>query len=145
MKDSAILISLQKFLEACRANDLKMVICFVDRAGHPHLLWRETGAWLGSLDIARRKAWTAVAFSGPKEDGALTTEDLAKMAQPGESLYGIDSTNTENIVIFGGGIPVYVDGKLHGAIGVSGSTVHNDIKMAKVAVNAYLEALKANK
>lgn len=62
------------------------------------------------------------------------------MAQPGEPLYGIQNTNQGRIVVFGGGIPVYLGGELAGAIGVSGSTVQDDIELAQVAVDALVEA-----
>lgn len=140
MKDAALLISLQRTLEASRADGLKMVVCFVDRAGHPHLLWRETGAWIGSLDLARRKAWTAVAFSGTTSQDGLSTQSIADMAQPGQPLYGIDATNNDNLTVIGGGLPIYVNNKLHGAVGVSGSDVENDIRIATTAVEAYLTA-----
>lgn len=140
MKTAAILLSLQEFLNACREQDLRMVICYADASGNPRMIWREDGAWLGSLDIAVNKAWTATAFSGPTSDGAMTTEALADMTQPGEPLYGLQNTNNNRVVIFGGGIPVYIDGRLHGSVGVSGSTVENDIAMAKIAVQSYLKA-----
>src|ERR1700743_857507 len=60
---------------------------------------RMDGAWLGSVDIAINKAWTARAFD-------MATQDLSKMAQSGKPLFGINSTNHERVVIFGGGIPV---------------------------------------
>jgi uncharacterized protein GlcG (DUF336 family) len=104
------------------------------------MIWRETDAWLGSLEIAQSKAWTVIAFSGPTEDQALTTEKIATMTQPGQPLYGLQNTNQGKVVIFGGGIPIYIKGKLHGSIGVSGSTVEDDINLAQVAVAAYIEA-----
>lgn len=117
-----------------------MVICYADRHGHTIMIWRETDAWLGSLEIAQSKAWTAIAFSGPTEEEALTTEKIAEMTQPGKPLYGLQNTNQGKVVIFGGGIPIYIKGRLHGAIGVSGSTVDVDIEMAQAAVKAYIEA-----
>jgi len=140
MKTSAVFNSLRAFLEACREANKRMVICYADRAGHTIMIWRETGAWLGSLEIAQSKAWTAIAFSGPTEEGALTTEKIATMTQPGQPLYGLQNTNQGKVVIFGGGIPIYVKGKLHGSVGVSGSTVDDDIEFAQKAVDAYLAA-----
>lgn len=143
MKDAAILISLQKFIDACRSAHLKMAICFVDRSGHMHMLWRETGAWLGSLDLARRKAWTSVAFSGPTPVEGRPTEEIMCMTQPGCALQGLDQSNDANISIVGGGIPIYINNKLHGAVGVSGSNVVNDIALANIAVQAYVDAFNA--
>ena len=140
MKTSSILSALNAFMEACRKRKLKMVIAFVDKGGNLKMLWRDDGAWLGSVDIAQNKAYTALAFSGPKEASALPTDKLGEMAQPGEPLYGIQNTNQGRIVVFGGGIPVYLGGELAGAIGVSGSTVQDDIELAQVAVDALVEA-----
>ena len=139
MKTASILHSLTAFLEAVRKDNKSLVICYADRAGHTQLLWRETDAWLGSLDVAQNKAWTAIAFSGVTSDKGLTTEALSKLTQPGEPLYGLQNTNSGRVVIFGGGIPIYQDNKLVGSIGVSGSTVEDDIKYCKIAVDAYLE------
>jgi uncharacterized protein GlcG (DUF336 family) len=140
MKTPAIFHSLRTFLDACREANKRMVICYADRSGHTIMIWRETDAWLGSLEIAQSKAWTVIAFSGPTEDQALTTEKIATMTQPGQPLYGLQNTNQGKVVIFGGGIPIYIKGKLHGSIGVSGSTVEDDINLAQVAVAAYIEA-----
>ena len=138
MKHNQIFLSLQEFVQACRKDQKLMVICYADRAGNPILTYRMSGAWLGSLDIAQGKAYTAVAFSGPTEDQALPTADLAELAPPGKPLYGIESTNKGRLVVFGGGIPVYENGQLTGAIGVSGSTVDDDVKFAELAVKALL-------
>lgn len=139
MKTASILHSLSVFLEAIRKDKKSLVICYADRSGHTQLLWRETDAWLGSLDVAQNKAWTAIAFSGTTKDSGLSTEALSKLTQPGESLFGLQNTNAGRVVIFGGGIPIYQDDKLVGSIGVSGSTVEDDIKYCEIAVQAYLE------
>ena len=67
----------------------------VDAGGGRVAHVRMDGAWLGSVDIAVAKAWTARAFDMP-------TEKLGKMAQSGKPLFGSDSTNHEKVVIFGG-------------------------------------------
>lgn len=137
MKHEQVFRSLQRFLEQCKADGKRFVICYVDRAGNTILLYRMPGAWLGSVEIARGKAYTAIAFSGPGEDEALTTEGLSELVQPGQPLYGIGDTNNGRLVVFGGGIPVYEDGKLVGAIGVSGSSVEDDVRYCELAVTAY--------
>lgn len=55
MKTSSILSALNAFMEACRKRKLKMVIAFVDKGGNLKMLWRDDGAWLGSVDIAKTK------------------------------------------------------------------------------------------
>ena len=57
--------------------------------------------------------------------------------QPGESLYGLQLTNNQRIVPFGGGFPIIVDGQVVGAVGVSGGTVEEDMSIAKAAVDAF--------
>ena len=62
-------------------------------------------AWLGSVEIAIDKAWTARAFD-------MTTEALSHLAQEGQQGFGINTTNRCRVEIFGGGVPVTVDGKV---------------------------------
>ena len=73
-------------------------LAVVDAGGNLVAHVRMDGAWLGSIDIAIHKAWTARAFDMP-------TEDLAKMAQSGKPLFGINTTNHDKVVVFGGGGP----------------------------------------
>jgi uncharacterized protein GlcG (DUF336 family) len=87
------------------------------------------GAWLGSIDIAIRKARTARLFD-------METAKLGKMSQPGEPLYGIEQSNG-GLISFGGGIPIQDGaGNVIGAIGASGSTVDNDVKIAQAGLSA---------
>jgi uncharacterized protein GlcG (DUF336 family) len=105
-------------------------IAVVDAGGGLIAHVRMDGAWLGSVDISINKAWTARAFD-------MATEDLAKMAQSGKPLFGIDSTNHEKVVIFGGGVPLKAGDVVVGALGASGGTVDQDLKVAKAAVSAF--------
>jgi uncharacterized protein GlcG (DUF336 family) len=91
---------------------------------------RMDGAWLGSIDISIQKAWTARAFDMP-------TQDLAKMAQSGKPLFGINSTNHDRVVIFAGGLPVKRGEVVIGAVGASGGTVEQDEKVVEAAVTAF--------
>jgi uncharacterized protein GlcG (DUF336 family) len=88
---------------------------------------RMDGAWLGSVDIAINKSWTARAFD-------MSTDDLSHLAQSGQQGFGINTTNGSRVVIFGGGIPVKRDGVVIGAVGASGGSVEQDIEIAKAAV-----------
>ncbi|HEY0747720.1 MAG TPA: heme-binding protein [Steroidobacteraceae bacterium] len=105
-------------------------IAVVDAGGGLIAHARMDGAWLGSIDISIHKAWTARAFD-------MATEDLAKMAQSGKPLFGIQNTNHEKVVIFGGGAPVKVGDTVVGAVGASGGTVDQDLKVAQAAVSAF--------
>ena len=107
-------------------------LAMVDAGGELIAHVRMDGAWLGSVDIAINKAWTARAFD-------MATEDLAQMAQSGKPLFGIDSTNHDRVVIFGGGAPVKVADVLVGAVGASGGTVDQDVKVLKAALAGFAE------
>jgi uncharacterized protein GlcG (DUF336 family) len=107
-----------------------MNIAVVDVGGNLVAFERMDKAWLGSVNIAINKAYTAVAFN-------MTTEDLGKESQVGKSLFGIHATNNGQLVIFGGGIPLKKKGELVGAIGVSGGAVPQDIEVAKAGVKNF--------
>lgn len=124
-----------------KSEDLNtlMDIAIVDHTGELLHFTRMPGAWVGSIKISQAKAYTAFAFSGDKDkQGPLSTAELGKLAQPGEPLFGIQNSNLDKeIIIFGGGIPLYKDGILVGAVGISGSTVDNDVKVAKASVKGF--------
>jgi uncharacterized protein GlcG (DUF336 family) len=108
-------------------------IAVVDAGGGLIAHARMDGAWLGSIDISIHKAWTARAFD-------MATEDLAKMAKSGKPLFGIQNTNHEKVVIFGGGTPVKDGDTVIGAVGASGGTVDQDLKVVEAAVLSYQAA-----
>lgn len=107
-----------------------MVISIVDEGGNLIAVHRMDDAWLASIDIAQNKAWTSVALKMP-------TSNLEEATVPNAELYGLNTTNQGRIVVFGGGIPLEKDGKVIGAVGVSGSTVDHDVQVAQAAVNAF--------
>lgn len=115
-----------------KAAELKIPynIAVVDAGGALISHVRMDGAWLGSIDISINKAFTARAFD-------MSTDELSKASQSGESLFGINTTNADKIVIFGGGMPVKVNGAVIGAVGASGGSVENDIKVVQAAVAAF--------
>ena len=81
------------------------------------------GAYIASYDIAVNKTFTSAGLK-------MSTAELANLSQPGQPLYGIQHTNEGKIVIFGGGEPLEIDGKIIGAIGVSGGTAEQDTMLA---------------
>jgi uncharacterized protein GlcG (DUF336 family) len=105
-------------------------IAVVDAGGGLIAHARMDGAWLGSVDIAINKAWTARAFD-------MSTDDLSHLAQSGQQGFGINTTNDSRVVIFGGGIPVKRDGVVIGAVGASGGSVAQDIAVAKAALAGF--------
>lgn len=107
-----------------------MNIAVVDAGRELKAFSRMDDAWLGSIDIAINKAYTAASFR-------LSTQDLASMAQPnGGSLYGIHVTNDSRVVIFAGGIPFHTGNDFVGAIGVSGGSVDQDQQVAEAGARA---------
>ena len=104
-------------------------IAVVDAGGSLVAHVRMDGAWIGSVDISIKKAYTARAFD-------LPTADLAENAQPGGQFYGIDASNNGRIMIFAGGVPLQADGKVVGAVGVSGGQGEQDQEVAKAAAAA---------
>lgn len=107
-----------------------MNIALVDEGNNLLAFVRMPGAWLGSIDIAQGKAYSARAFDMP-------TEDLGKASQPGEPLFGIHASNHGKIIIFAGGIPLKEGERVVGAIGVSGGTVDQDQEVAEAGVAAF--------
>lgn len=110
-------------------------IAVVDAGGQLIAFVRMDDAWLGSIDIAIHKAFTARAFD-------MSTEDLGAMATPRKPLFGIQNTNDDKVVIFGGGAPIKHGGVVIGAVGASGGTVDQDIEVVEAAIRA-LEAEEA--
>lgn len=109
--------------------DTKMNIAVVDRGNNLKAFLRMDGAWLGSIDIAVKKARTANSFDMP-------TGDIGELSQPGGPLFNIEHSN-DGLITFPGGLPVTAeDGSIIGAIGVSGSTVENDHLVAESGINA---------
>ena len=71
----------------------------------------------------------------------MSTEQLSHLAQPGQSLYGIQYTNGGKIVIFGGGEPLEAEGKIIGALGVSGGSAEEDTRIAAYGREIFKEVL----
>ncbi len=114
-------------LEAARkkakAQGTKMDIAVVDAGANLKAFIRMDEAFLGSIDIAIKKARTARFFNMP-------TGDLGALAQPGQPLYHIEFSNG-GLITFPGGLPLTnSEGVIVGAIGVSGSTVEDDHEVA---------------
>jgi uncharacterized protein GlcG (DUF336 family) len=107
-----------------------MNIAVVDSGGNLVAHVRMDGAWIGSVDIAINKAWTARAFD-------LSTADLAKNSQSGGQFFGIHASNGGRVMIFAGGIPLKQGEQVVGAIGVSGGMGEQDQAVAKAGAAAF--------
>jgi uncharacterized protein GlcG (DUF336 family) len=101
-----------------------MNIAVVCAGNHLLAFERMHSAWLGSVDIAIKKAWTSRAFD-------ISTKDLGGNSQPNQQFFGINASNDGKVMIFAGGIPLKRDGKVIGAIGVSGGSGEQDHAVAE--------------
>ena len=109
--------------------NVKMNISIVDAGANLMAFARMDGAWLGSIDIAMKKAKTARFFD-------MNTGEIGKLSQPGGDLYNIEHSN-DGLITFPGGVPIKDgNGEIIGAIGVSGSTVENDHVVAAAGASA---------
>jgi uncharacterized protein GlcG (DUF336 family) len=107
-----------------------MNVAVADAGGNLVAHVRMDGAWMGSIDISIKKAFTARAFD-------IATKDLAPLAQPGRDFYGINASNDGRIMIFAGGIPLKRGGKVVGAVGVSGGSGEQDQAVAEAGAAAF--------
>ncbi len=111
-------------LDEAKRIGVKAVVCVSDAAGNPKLVKCMDDAYIASYDVAVNKAFTVVALK-------MSTIELKPLAQPNQSLYGIQFTNQGKIVIFGGGDPLTNDeGKIIGGLGVSGGSEAQDTALS---------------
>ena len=106
-----------------------MNIAIADEGGNLVSHVRMDGAWLGSIDLSIKKAYTSRAFD-------IATKDLAAHSQSGGQFFGIHASNDGKIMVFAGGIPLKRDGKVIGSIGVSGGSGDQDHAVAEAGAAA---------
>jgi uncharacterized protein GlcG (DUF336 family) len=107
-----------------------MNIAVADEGGNLVSHVRMDGAWIGSIDISIKKAWTSRAFD-------IATKDVAEHCQSGGQFFGIHASNDGKVMIFAGGIPLKRNGKVVGAIGVSGGSGEQDHAVAEAGAAAF--------
>lgn len=113
-----------------------MNVAVLDGAGHLKAFVRMDGALLGSIDIALRKAKSAILFG-------LNTEQLFDYCKPGGTSFGLENTNG-GLIVFAGGIPLRNnDSEVIGAVGVSGGAVQQDFSVAEAGAAAFHSFLTA--
>ena len=110
------------------AAGLAVSLCVLDPHGNLVLHLRMDGCPLASVDIAERKAYTAVSLGRP-------TMEIAEDVLPGGPMFGFASVAGGRYAVFGGGIPFRIDGDIAGAIGVSGATTAQDIEIGEAALS----------
>ena len=95
--------------------------------GHVIASARMDGAALGAMKLAVDKAYTAVLWQTP-------TGEFMSSTQPGGDDWGFNTTSDGRVVVYAGGLPVFTDGQLCGAVGVSGGTGAQDEACAQEAL-----------
>ena len=106
-----------------------MNIAVVDGGGNLVAHVRMDKAWIGSVDISIKKAWTSRAFD-------ITTKDLGENSQSGDQFFGIHASNNGRVMIFAGGIPLKRGGEVVGGVGVSGGSGKQDHAVAEAGAAA---------
>jgi uncharacterized protein GlcG (DUF336 family) len=107
-----------------------MNIAVADAGGNLIAHVRMDDAWMGSIDISIKKAFTARAFD-------ISTKDLAALSQSGGQFFGIHASNDGRVMIFAGGVPLKRAGKVVGAIGISGGSGEQDHAVAEAGAAAF--------
>jgi uncharacterized protein GlcG (DUF336 family) len=110
-----------------RENHWNVVIAILDSGGNLVMLQRLDGAQFGSVEVAREKAYSAVAFRRPTK----VFQDL--VGQGGANLRLLRMTGA---AVLEGGIPIVADGKIIGGIGVSGAAGEQDAQVAQAGIEA---------
>lgn len=117
----------QRFAEEKRKA---CVIAVCDGHGNPVAVHAMDDAFLVSYKVAQGKAYSAVAVK-------MSTRELSRLVQPGETFYGLDKLEGGNIVAFGGGVPLYIGDTIVGGLGVSGGTGEEDDEIARFGAEAF--------
>lgn len=100
----------------------------VDESGHLNAFARMDGAALLTIDIAQDKAYTAAGFGLGTDSWHEFVKDDAPLAMGAP-------TGIRRLIVFGGGLPITVDGQVVGGVGVSGGHWSDDVKIAKAALD----------
>ena len=118
--------------EALRRNKPSVIaVCSPD--GNPVAVHVMDGSFLVSFDMAVKKAYTSVAVK-------MSTMELSRLTQPGQTFYGLGKMS-DNIVIFGGGVPLKVGDTIIGGLGISGGTGEEDNSLAEYGLQVLKEVL----
>ena len=113
---------------AAKKENAAVTMSVVNKAGHHLFHYQMKDALLVSIDMAKKKAYTAVAIE-------LPTHELAELVQPAAPWYQLETLTNGEIVTFGGGLPIYNDGgNIVGGLGISGATIEQDIAIAEEAL-----------
>lgn len=125
---------IEKIEQEALRRGKKAVIAICGPDGNPIAVHVMDGAFLVSFDVALKKAYTSVAVK-------MSTMELAALAQPGQTFYGVDKMDNGKIVIFGGGVPIKAGETIIGGLGVSGGTGEEDHSLAEYGLSVLSEVL----
>lgn len=125
---------IQRVEEEAEKIGVNAVVAVADSGGNTIAVECMDNSYIASYDIAVNKAFTCVSLK-------MTTKKLSTLAQPGQSLYGIQFTNNGRIVIFGGGVPLLSGDRVIGAVGVSGGTEEQDTYLGDFAEKVFKEEI----
>ncbi|MFI5614899.1 heme-binding protein [Amycolatopsis sp. NPDC051903] len=127
------LAAAEKAIQAGKEKSAELGVAFtitvVDAGTHLIAAARVDGAALAAVETSHTKARTAVLFE-------QSTQDLVPAVQPGAPLFGIEAATRDPLAFVPGGIPVFENGALVGAIGAGGGTPDQDHEVAAAAVAA---------
>lgn len=125
---------MEKVIDAAvaKADELNVgvTICLMDMTLTVQMLYHMPNANLVSSTLAPKKAWSAIAMKEP-------TKNISQDIQPGGPLYQMETMLDGKLVSFPGGIPLIIDGKMIGAIGVSGGLIEEDQAICEAAVRTF--------
>ncbi len=119
---------LERVRAEAESRGLALAIAVVDPGGHVVASQRMDGAALGAMRLATGKAYTAVLWG-------VRSGDFMSSTQPGGDDWGFNATDPR-IVVYGGGVPLYADGRLVGGLGASGGTAEQDEACVTAAASA---------
>lgn len=136
-KDTKMTLELAKKIIAgvqkkAKEMGVNAVVAVCNEGANPVAVECMDDSYIASFDIALNKAYTSVSLKMP-------TKELKELAKPGSSLYGIQFTNNNRIVVFGGGVPLEHSGKIIGGIGVSGGSEEQDTYLGDFALRLFEE------
>ena len=113
----------------------KAVVAVCGPDGNPVAVHVMDGAFLVSFDVAVKKAYTAVSVK-------MSTMELGKLIQPGQTFAGLEQIESDKLVFFGGGVPLFAGDNLVGGLGISGGTGEEDDDIAQYALSVFEECCK---
>jgi ATP:cob(I)alamin adenosyltransferase len=125
---------LERIEEKAQEIGLPVVISIANQWGNVIAVHFMDGALPGSYNIAVDKAYTSAVLR-------MSTEELGRLSQDGQPLYGINNTNDNRIIIFGGGVPLKIEDTIVGGLGISGGSAEQDTELAVYGANIFKEVL----